>query len=78
MSLQYHPDKNQGDKSAQDKFQQVARAYEVLSNPEKRQVYDLEGEEGLKAEESGEGRAASPFGLCFDPSVHPYAVLIYH
>ena len=60
MSLQYHPDKNQGDAAAQEMFQRVARAYEVLSDPDKRQTYDLEGEEGLAAEE--QGRPSSPFG----------------
>ncbi|MGE4285734.1 MAG: molecular chaperone DnaJ [Phycisphaerae bacterium] len=48
LALKYHPDKNQGDKEAEDKFKECAEAYEVLSNPEKRQRYDQFGHEGLR------------------------------
>ena len=40
MAIKYHPDKNPDDKTAEDKFKEAAEAYEVLSNPEKRQRYD--------------------------------------
>jgi molecular chaperone DnaJ len=43
MALKYHPDKNPGDKEAEEKFKEAAEAYEVLSNPEKRQRYDQFG-----------------------------------
>src|ERR1700709_2001118 len=43
MAIKYHPDKNQGDKAAEDKFKEAAEAYEVLSNVEKRQRYDQFG-----------------------------------
>lgn len=36
MALKYHPDKNPGDKEAEEKFKEAAEAYEVLSNPEKK------------------------------------------
>lgn len=42
-AIQYHPDKNPGDKEAEDKFKEAAEAYEVLSNDEKRQKYDQFG-----------------------------------
>lgn len=42
LSLQYHPDKNPGDKEAEDKFKEIAEAYSVLSDDEKRKKYDLE------------------------------------
>jgi len=47
MALKYHPDKNKS-AGAEEKFKEIAEAYEVLSDPKKRQVYDQYGEEGLK------------------------------
>ena len=41
QSKQYHPDLNKDDQSALTKFKQIAEAYEILSNPEKRSEYDL-------------------------------------
>lgn len=55
-AIQYHPDKNPGDKAAEEKFKEAAEAYEVLSNPEKRQRYDQFGHEGVN------GGAAGGFG----------------
>ncbi|MCU4163328.1 molecular chaperone DnaJ [Carboxylicivirga caseinilyticus] len=46
-AIQYHPDKNQGDKAAEEKFKEAAEAYEVLSNAEKRQRYDQFGHAGV-------------------------------
>lgn len=46
-AIQYHPDKNPGDKSAEEKFKEAAEAYEVLSNPQKRQQYDRFGHAGI-------------------------------
>ena len=43
LAIKYHPDKNPGDKEAEDKFKEAAEAYEVLSNDEKRQKYDQFG-----------------------------------
>ena len=42
-AIQYHPDKNPGDKEAEEKFKEAAEAYDVLSNPEKRSRYDQFG-----------------------------------
>ncbi|MBI5960377.1 MAG: J domain-containing protein [Chloroflexi bacterium] len=44
LARQYHPDVNQGDKSAEEKFKSISEAYEVLSNEEKRQKYDQLGQ----------------------------------
>ncbi|MBP6219026.1 MAG: molecular chaperone DnaJ [Oligoflexales bacterium] len=50
-AMKYHPDRNQGDNSAEEMFKAVSEAYEVLSDPQKRQIYDKFGHEGL----SGQG-----------------------
>ncbi len=46
-AMQYHPDKNPGDKEAEEKFKEAAEAYDVLSNAEKRQRYDQFGHAGV-------------------------------
>jgi len=47
MAIKYHPDKNPDDKASEEKFKEAAEAYEVLSNPEKRQRYDQFGHAGV-------------------------------
>lgn len=53
MALQYHPDKNPGDKAAEEKFKEAAEAYDVLSNDEKRARYDRFGHQGAAGGFSG-------------------------
>ncbi len=55
LAMQYHPDKNQGNKEAEEKFKEAAEAYEVLTDPQKRQRYDRYGHEGLKGGMGGAG-----------------------
>mmetsp|Transcript_8750 Transcript_8750/g.22499 ORF Transcript_8750/g.22499 Transcript_8750/m.22499 type:complete len:462 (-) Transcript_8750:106-1491(-) len=53
-ALMYHPDRAKGDKKqAEKKFQEVAHAYETLSDPEKRKIYDMYGEDGVKNADAG-------------------------
>lgn len=47
IAIKYHPDKNPGDKEAEEKFKEAAEAYEVLSSSEKRQKYDRFGHQGV-------------------------------
>ena len=57
QALKYHPDKNPGDKKAEENFKEAAAAYEVLSNDEKRARYDRFGHEGLGGAGNGFGGA---------------------
>ncbi|MDR2099236.1 MAG: molecular chaperone DnaJ [Campylobacteraceae bacterium] len=47
LALKYHPDRNQGDKEAEEKFKQINEAYQVLSDASKREIYDRYGKAGL-------------------------------
>ena len=46
LSIKYHPDKNPGDQESAQKYLEINKAYEILTDPEKKQLYDLYGEEG--------------------------------
>ena len=54
-AIKYHPDKNPGDKEAEEKFKEAAEAYDVLSNPDKRARYDQFGHAGMHGAAGGGG-----------------------
>uniref|UniRef100_A0A1D1XWB9 DnaJ subfamily B member 13 n=1 Tax=Anthurium amnicola TaxID=1678845 RepID=A0A1D1XWB9_9ARAE len=71
LAMRWHPDKNPANKSeAEAKFKQISEAYEVLSDSQKRAVYDQYGEEGLKGQvppPPGGGPSGGPAGFRFNP-----------
>src|SRR3954468_11340018 len=58
LALQYHPDRNGGDKEAEEKFKECTEAYEVLRDADKRSAYDRFGHAGVKRGAAAGGGAA--------------------
>ena len=75
VAMQYHPDRNPGDKPAEEKFKEAAEAYEVLSDSDKRAQYDRFGHKGVSGNGRGGGSASnmedifSQFGDIFGDDV---------
>lgn len=78
LAMKWHPDKNPNSKKeAEAKFKQISEAYEVLSDPQKRAVYDQYGEEGLKGQvpppdAAGPGGGATYFQSGDGPNVYRF------
>src|SRR6202012_5610165 len=62
LAIKYHPDKNPGDKAAEEKFKELSEAYEALSDPQKRAAYDQYGHAAF------DPRARGRSGGFHDPS----------
>lgn len=60
LARQYHPDLNPNNKEAEEKFKEISEAYQVLSDPEKRKIYDQFGHAGLGG--SGAGYSQQSYG----------------
>jgi DnaJ-class molecular chaperone len=69
MALKYHPDKNKSP-GAEDKFKEIAEAYDVLSDTQKREIFDKYGEEGLKGGGGGTSGGAGMGGTNFSYTFH--------
>lgn len=61
LAMKYHPDRNPGDKSVEEKFKEVKEAYDVLSDPNKRAAYDRYGHAGVDPSMAGAGAAGAGF-----------------
>lgn len=55
LAMQYHPDRNNGSKEAEEKFKEITEAYDVLRDPQKRAAFDRYGEAGLRGGGGGQG-----------------------
>lgn len=66
LAMQFHPDKNQGNKKAEEKFKELSEAYETISDEKKRQTYDQFGHAGAQGNPFGAGQGA-PFNQGGDP-----------
>jgi len=66
LALKYHPDRNPGDKQAEEKFKEAAEAYEVLSNPDKKARYDQFGHAGVDGQGGFGGGASMNMEDIFD------------
>jgi DnaJ-class molecular chaperone len=61
LAVKYHPDKNPGNPEAEEKFKQISEAYEVLSDPQKKQIYDKFGKDAVQG--NGGGPQMNPFDI---------------
>ena len=65
LAIKYHPDKNPGDKKAEEKFKEISNAFDVLKDEEKRQKYDQFGHDAFQGG-GGFSRGVDPFDLFKD------------
>ncbi|HFL8819434.1 MAG TPA: molecular chaperone DnaJ [Candidatus Azoamicus sp. OHIO2] len=61
LAMKYHPDRNSGDKDAEKKFKKIGEAYEVLSDPKKKEIYDQYGHSGFESTANSYSNSTSHF-----------------
>lgn len=66
QAMEWHPDKHKGDKAAEEKFKEINKAYETLSDPQKKTMYDQFGESAANGGGGGYGGGAGQNGAGFD------------
>lgn len=75
LVIKYHPDKTNGDAAAELRFRRITRAYKVLTDPNKRQIYDKYGSDGLNLYEEMQGQRKGPQNYL---NRHPAARCLYY
>ena len=63
LAMKFHPDRNPDDKDAEEKFKEAKEAYEVLTDAQKRAIYDQHGHAGIDAAKQGGGGPGGPGGF---------------
>ncbi|GJM04537.1 MAG: chaperone protein DnaJ [marine bacterium B5-7] len=66
LAMKHHPDRNEGDDKAEEKFKEAKEAYDILSEPQKRAAYDQFGHAGVDTSAAGGGAGGAGFGDIFD------------
>ena len=65
LALEFHPDRNQGDKESEEKFKKINEAYQILSDDQKRRMYDRYGKEGISGAYGGASGGGFDFSSIF-------------
>jgi DnaJ-class molecular chaperone len=73
LALEHHPDRNKGDKTSEEKFKEVTKAYEVLSDPQKKQAYDQFGHAAFEQGAGQGGSGGNPFAGGFGGAGGPFS-----